>query len=232
MWREGPIKRKELVSPRWPPSGRCPSWLTGLDSGWLSGWHLHGVCHLSVDSAKMYWVPTGCRPLCQTDTGEMRETQPWPWPWMNSLSVGSNRNINTHYHETMKCCIWDVKTGISLLSVLTVKLLSHIRLFMTPWAVARQAPLYMGFSRQEYWSGLPIPSPGDFPDPGNESVNPAWHADSLLLSYQGSPFASQYFILKRLKTQIFQKYVDSDDDTIPVGLVSGVKDTRRVPCLT
>ena len=116
--------------------------------------------------------------------------------------------------------------------MLTVKSLSHIPLFTTPWAVARQAPLYMGFSRQEYWSGLPIPSPGDFPDPGNESVTPAWHADSLLLNYQGSPFASQYFILKRLKTQIFQKYVDSDDDTIPVGLVSGVKDTRRVPCLT
>ena len=42
---------------------------------------------------------------------------------------------------------------------------SHVRLFATPWTVARQAPLSMEFSRQEYWSGLPCPSPGDHPDP-------------------------------------------------------------------
>jgi len=44
--------------------------------------------------------------------------------------------------------------------------LSHIRLFLTPWTVARQAPLFMKFSRQEYWSGLPFPTPGDLPYPG------------------------------------------------------------------
>ena len=46
------------------------------------------------------------------------------------------------------------------------QLLSHGQLFSTPWTVARQAPLSMGFPRQEYWSGLPFPSPGDLPDPG------------------------------------------------------------------
>ena len=49
--------------------------------------------------------------------------------------------------------------------------LSHFggwQLFVTPWTVAFQAPLSMGFSRQEYWSGLPCPSPGDIPDPGME----------------------------------------------------------------
>ena len=50
----------------------------------------------------------------------------------------------------------------------------------TPWTVARQAPLAMGFSRQEYWSGLPFPSPGDLPDPGIEPWSPALQADSLL----------------------------------------------------
>ena len=45
---------------------------------------------------------------------------------------------------------------------------SHIQLFATPWTVAHQAPLSMGFSRQEYWSGLPFPSPGDLPDLGIE----------------------------------------------------------------
>ena len=46
-----------------------------------------------------------------------------------------------------------------------VKSLGRIRLFATPWSVAHQAPPSMGFSRQEYWSELPFPSPGDLPDP-------------------------------------------------------------------
>ena len=59
------------------------------------------------------------------------------------------------------------------------QLLSRIWLFATPWTVARQAPLSMGFSRQEYWSGLPFPPPGDFPDPGIKSRSPALQRDSL-----------------------------------------------------
>ena len=49
------------------------------------------------------------------------------------------------------------------------QLLIHVRLSVTPWAVAHQAPLSMEFSRQEYWSGLPFPTPGDLPHPGTES---------------------------------------------------------------
>ena len=67
---------------------------------------------------------------------------------------------------------------------------SHVRLFATPWTVACQAPLSMGFSRQECWGGLPCPPPGDLPDPGIEPVSPiapALQADSLLLSHRGSP---------------------------------------------
>ena len=52
-----------------------------------------------------------------------------------------------------------------------VKLLSRVRLFATPWTVAHQAPPLMGFSRQEYWSGLPFPSPGDLLDPGIEPAS-------------------------------------------------------------
>ena len=51
---------------------------------------------------------------------------------------------------------------------------------VTPWTLARQAPLSMGFSRQEYWSGLPLPSPGDLPDPGIKPRCPTLQADSLL----------------------------------------------------
>ena len=60
-----------------------------------------------------------------------------------------------------------------------VKSLSRVRLFATPWTVAYQASPSMGFSRQEYWSGLPFPSPGDLPDPGIEPGSPTLEADAL-----------------------------------------------------
>ena len=57
--------------------------------------------------------------------------------------------------------------------------LSHVYLFVTPWTVARQAPLSVGFPRQEYWSGLPFPSAGDLPDPGTEPSSPAFFTTEL-----------------------------------------------------
>ena len=68
-----------------------------------------------------------------------------------------------------------------------VKLLSHVRLFATLWTVALQAPLSMGFSMQEYWSGLPFPSPGDLPNPGIERRSPAWQVDALSSEPPGKP---------------------------------------------
>ena len=62
---------------------------------------------------------------------------------------------------------------------------SRVRLFVSPWAVACQAPPSMGFSRQEYWSGLPFPSPGYLPDPGIEPRSPTLQADTYHLSHQG-----------------------------------------------
>ena len=60
-----------------------------------------------------------------------------------------------------------------------VKSLSRVQLFGTPWTVAYQASPSMGFSRQEYWSGLPLPSPGDLPDPGIKPGSPTLEADAL-----------------------------------------------------
>ena len=57
----------------------------------------------------------------------------------------------------------------------------------TPWTVAHQAPLSIAFSRQEYWRGLPFPSPGDLPDPGIEPRSPALQADSLPTELPGKP---------------------------------------------
>ena len=69
------------------------------------------------------------------------------------------------------------------------RMLSRVQLSATPWTVAHQAPLSMGFPRQEYWTGLPFPLPGDLSDPGIEPVFCHllhWQADSLPLSHLGS----------------------------------------------
>ena len=65
------------------------------------------------------------------------------------------------------------------LNTVKVKSLSRVQLFVTPWTVAYQAAPSMGFSRQEYWSGLLFPSPGDLPDPGIEPGSPTFQADAL-----------------------------------------------------
>ena len=84
----------------------------------------------------------------------------------------------------LHCILWsnpaplgrdDVQKVAKARSVLN---LSHVQLFVTSWTIAQQAPLSMEFSRQEYWSGLPFPSPGDRPNPGTEPASvatPAYH---------------------------------------------------------
>ena len=67
-------------------------------------------------------------------------------------------------------------------------MLSRVQLFATPLTVAHQAPLSMGFSRQEYWSGLPFPIPGDLPETGIEPGSPALLSDSLPSEPPGKPF--------------------------------------------
>ena len=73
------------------------------------------------------------------------------------------------------------------LSKFHVKSLSRVQLFATPWTVAYQAPPSMGFSKQEYWSGLPFPSPGDLPNSGIELGSPTFQADTLTSEPPGKP---------------------------------------------
>ena len=68
-----------------------------------------------------------------------------------------------------------------------MKSLSHVGLFVTPWTVAYQAPLSMGFSRQGYWSGLPFPSLGDLPNSGIEPGSPTLQTDALPSEPPGKP---------------------------------------------
>ena len=100
----------------------------------------------------------------------------------------------------MKCVLhilWIEKTksqiAVRLFGLWGASRFSHIRLFATPWMVAHQVPLSMGFSEQEYCSGLPCLPLGDLPDPGmkpESSASPELWADSLLLSLLGSLFVS------------------------------------------
>ena len=113
----------------------------------------------------------------QTD-GETMETM------RDFIFLGSKITANGDYsHEIKRCLLLGRKVK--------VKSLSRVRLLATPWTVAYQDPLSMGFSRQEYWSGLPFPSPGDLPDPGIEPRSPALQADALLTELLGKPL-SQY----------------------------------------
>ena len=76
----------------------------------------------------------------------------------------------------MGCLLQSEKGKVLLEAMVKVKLLSRVRLFATPWTVAHEAPPSMGFSRQEYWRGLPFPSPGDLPDPRIEPRSPSLQA--------------------------------------------------------
>ena len=78
---------------------------------------------------------------------------------------------------------WIKKYGAKV--VVIVLVLSHVQVFVTVWTLACQISLSMGFPRQEYWSGLPFPSPRDLPYPGIKPISPALQMD-LLLSHQGS----------------------------------------------
>ena len=69
-----------------------------------------------------------------------------------------------------------------------VKLLSRVQLFATPWTVAYHAPPSMEFSRQEYWSGLPFPSPGDLPNPGIKPGSSSLQVDALPSEPPGKPY--------------------------------------------
>ena len=119
-----------------------------------------------------------------------------PWPWrmghtQPSARAGSwqQRHVEIFYVRLLGSCTKIHMEGRAC----PLSHFSRVRLFGTLWTVAPQAPLSMGFTRQEHWGGLPCPPPGDLPSPGIESSvssAPALQADSLLLSHQGSPYGT------------------------------------------
>ena len=125
----------------------------------------------------------------------MRSQHPsrWPGPGKKTddicLHSSLGQHCTTHSHLFYYTDLSQIKTVCSITLSEWVKSLSRVRLFATPWTVARQAPLSMGFSRPEYWSGLPFPSPGDLPDPGIKPRSPALQADSLSSEPPGKPYS-------------------------------------------
>ena len=99
----------------------------------------------------------------------------------NCILKYAKYNHNNSYHVLDSCNV----EGYIYMCMLSC--FSHVLLFATLWTVAHQAPLFMGFSRQEYWSALPLLSPGDLPDPGTEPSSSALPADSSPLSHWGCP---------------------------------------------
>ena len=77
-----------------------------------------------------------------------------------------------------------------------VKSLSHVQLLATSWTAAHQAPPSMGFSRQEYWSGVPLPSPGDLPDSEIEPMSPALAGELITTEPSGKPYKCHFWLME------------------------------------
>ena len=110
--------------------------------------------------------------------------------WLDPLAVQGTLKSLLQHHSAKASILQQSAFFIVQLShpyKVKMKSLSHIWLFVTPWTIAYQAPLSMEFSRQECWSGLPFPSPGDLPNPGIEPRSPVL-AERLLTIWATSAF--------------------------------------------
>ena len=116
-----------------------------------------------------------------------------------------------------------------LLCCITETIFSQNRLFTTPWAVARQAALSKKFSRQEYWSGLPFPSPGNLPDSGIKPRSPAMQAASLLSEASVKPKST---VLQLKKKKAVCKAVTSHIQVCYLRLVSYPREWQCLACYT
>ena len=98
------------------------------------------------------------------------------WECQNYISINQNKNENRKQQDNPVPSLLLAPCNEGWLPLVFIIVhapsLSHVQLFETPWTIACQAPLSLGLFRQEYWSGLPCPPPGDLPNPGIESTSP------------------------------------------------------------
>ena len=108
---------------------------------------------------------------------------PWKsWPRASLCGWGNNRAWVPSFSPSLGVLSFEIRASAGITGACMLSHFHCVRLFVTPWTVAHQAPLSVGFSRQEYWSGLPCPPPGDLPDSGIKPVShtPAY-VDKLVL---------------------------------------------------
>ena len=102
----------------------------------------------------------------------------------------------SHFQLTISCFLLMFSSPLVTFalshSVVTVQSLSCVQIFVTPWTVAHQAPVSIGFCRQEHWSGLPFSPPWSLPTQEFNLYFLHWQADSLPLSHEGSPFLTLF----------------------------------------
>ena len=101
------------------------------------------------------------------------------------------------------CCTAEINTTVHISYCCYLVTKSYPTLFATPWTIPFQAVLSIGFPRQESWSGLPFPSPGDLPDPEIKPTSPVLQTDSLLLSHQRSLYQLYFNKIKNTYTHIY-----------------------------
>ena len=110
-----------------------------------------------------------------------------PYRWVHLDHSSVNLLLQLYLTDHFQATQFKTATNNSGSRKVKVKLLSRVRLFATPWTVAHQASPSMGFSRQENWSGVPLPSPGDLPNSGFEPESPAMQADTTIKGFPGKP---------------------------------------------
>ena len=137
-------------------------------------WYTH-------DSAKRLILTWFKSEIFETTKATVGMGNTWYW-WYRFGVLWKNKLINLSRVESISFPTSGLTSNYQLSEV---KLLSRVWLFATPWTVAYQAPPSMEFSRQEYWSVLLFPPPGDLPDPGIEPGSPASQADALLSQSPG-----------------------------------------------
>ena len=136
-----------------------------------------------AEACKAYWTPA--IKFCQNNRFQLRV-------WI-ALGYGSKLFQGSKYSDRWSNqyqLFFQVRVGLLLYCLCMLSCFSCVRVFAALWTVAHQDPLSMRFSRQEYWSGLPCPPPGDLPDPEIKAMfpaSPALQKDSLPTESPGKP---------------------------------------------
>ena len=136
-----------------------------------------------------------------------------PFIWTGAVLAYNLRIPYPYSLNHFCCCLIQGKCYVNVKKV-KVKSLSRVRLFATPWTVAYKALPSMGFSRQEYWSGLPFPSPGDLPDPGIEPGSPALQADALPSEPPGNIVIKPQIWLTQITLFLLEAWRTLSDNTV------------------